>query len=128
MRNKPRVLVLEDDKWFADSLAKSIANGSDTDAKSIGDPELVFDIIDDWQPHVLVADLHLGSKNFMTLLNEMQSYRDTRLMPKIILSSSGHLLGEKEMASYGIVKIFDKSTYQLADLINCVRGLVCQPI
>ena len=126
--SKPRVLVVEDDQWFADSLAKSIAKEKGVSVRTVSDPELGFDIIDDWEPQVMVADLHLGSKNFLTLLNELQSYRDTRMMTKIILSASGHSLGESEMREYGIARVFDKATYQLTDLLNSIGETSCQLI
>lgn len=123
-----RILVLEDDRWLADSLAESLKNGLVAEAKTLTNPEDVFDVIDDWAPQVLVADLHLGAKNFLTLLNELQSYRDTRMMAKVILSSSGHKLTDDEVRQYGIIKVFDKATYRLDDLMKTIKEATWQLI
>lgn len=123
-----RILILEDDAWLADSLAASLKNDLAAEVEIVANPEEVFDIIDDWSPQAMVADLHLGPKNFFTLLNELQSYRDTRMMAKVILSSSGHKLTDEEVTQYGIIKVFDKATYQLRDLTATIREATWQLI
>ena len=58
--------------WFADSLAKSLQTSLNNVAvETIDDPEVAMMTIDKHMPDLLIADLHLGSRNFLTLLNEL---------------------------------------------------------
>lgn len=112
-----RILLIEDDDWYATSLASSLRHClSLVDIKVQADPRLVFDLIDVWLPDVIISDIHLGEKNFFTLLNELQSYGDTRAVPKIILSSSGEQLSLEDLRGYGVVAVYDKATYEMTDL------------
>ncbi|MCL2174251.1 response regulator [Candidatus Saccharibacteria bacterium] len=102
-----KVLILEDDKWFADSLRANLGQGFDV--RVCHDPEKVFDIIEKWQPDVLLADVILGAKNLFVLLNEIQSYTDTRTLPVVILSTVAQQIKIQDVAQYNVRKILDKT-------------------
>ena len=119
------VVLLEDDHWFADSLAKSLQTSLNNVAvETIDDPEVAMMTIDKHMPDLLIADLHLGSRNFLTLLNELASYPDTLALPKIILSSSGNQLDVADLQNYGVQAIYDKRTYDYATLLKDVKGIL----
>ena len=111
--------------WFADSLAKSLQTSLNNVAvETIDDPEVAMMTIDKHMPDLLIADLHLGSRNFLTLLNELASYPDTLALPKIILSSSGSQLDVADLQNYGVQAIYDKRTYDYATLLNDIKGVL----
>lgn len=119
-----QVLVLEDDELFASSLAKSLSLRTGAKVILANDPAQALSMIDDLKVDLLIADMHLGARNSMTLFNEMASYPDTLMLPKIILSSSGNNLSLDDLRQYGVSAIYDKRTYNFDDLVAKVRELL----
>lgn len=123
-KNK-KVLVLEDDRLFADSLKQSLLNKlKNVEVAVAHEPVCALDLIDEDMPDLLLADLHLGDRNLLTLLNEMASYPDTLALPKIILSSSGRRLRIGDLTSYGVRAIYDKRTYDFNELVIKIWELI----
>ena len=123
-KNK-KVLVLEDDRLFADSLKQSLLNKlKNVEVAVAHEPVWALDLIDEDMPDLLLADLHLGDRNLLTLLNEMASYPDTLALPKIILSSSGRRLRIGDLTSYGVRAIYDKRTYDFNELVVKIWELI----
>lgn len=123
-KNK-KVLVLEDDRLFADSLKQSLLNKlKNVEVAVAHEPVCALDLIDEDMPDLLLADLYLGDRNLLTLLNEMASYPDTLALPKIILSSSGRRLRIGDLTSYGVRAIYDKRTYDFNELVVKIWELI----
>ncbi|MDO4271410.1 MAG: response regulator [Candidatus Saccharibacteria bacterium] len=119
------ILIVEDDEWFAASLEAAIQTAlPEVNISTTGDPAVAMTLIDDNSPNLLLADLHLGERNFFTLLNELASYPDTLALPKIILSSSGGQLRTDDLVNYGIAAIYDKKTYNFNDLLTKIKELI----
>lgn len=124
IKNK-KVLVLEDDRLLADSLKQSLSNKlKNIEVTVVHEPARALDLIDEGMPDLLLADLHLGDRNLLTLLNEMASYPDTLALPKIILSSSGRQLRIGDLTSYGVRAIYDKRTYDFNELVVKIWELI----
>lgn len=122
---KKKVLVLEDDRLLADSLRQSLLNKlKNIEVTVVHEPARALDLIDESMPDLLLADLHLGDRNLLTLLNEMASYPDTLALPKIILSSSGRQLRIDDLTRYGVRAIYDKRTYDFNELVVKIWELV----
>ena len=103
----PKVILIEDDRWMADSLSETLEGIS---VKTVTNPEDTFAEIEIQKPDLVLADVTLGQKNIFVLLNEMQSYSDTRQIPVIILSSSAAKLNLDDLGAYGVMAIIDKGT------------------
>lgn len=124
IKNK-KVLVLEDDRLLADSLKQSLLNKlKNIEVTVVHEPARALDLIDEGMPDLLLADLHLGDRNLLTLLNEMASYPDTLALPKIILSSSGRQLRIGDLTRYGVRAIYDKRTYDFNELVAKIWELI----
>lgn len=117
------LLILDDDQQFASSLADSLAVAINANCYCESDPERAMQAIDNQKIDLLIIDIHLGDRNALTLLNELSTYPDTLALPKIILSSSGSQLSIDDLGSYGVAAIYDKRTYDLADLVNKIQEL-----
>ena len=104
---KPRILLLEDDKWLAESLFEMLRD--DFEIRVVNNPEKVFDRLETWWPDVLVADVVLGAKNLFVLLHEMQSYVDTRAVPTVILSSISQQISASDLEKFNVRKVLDKA-------------------
>lgn len=125
VKTQPTILVIEDDNWFADSLAKSLQTAMPgVKIKTVADPIVAMALINHYRPGLLIADLHLGGRNFLTLLNELASYPDTLRLPKIILSASGDQLTLADLANYGVTAVLDKKTYDWHNLVKMVKELL----
>lgn len=119
------ILVLESDGRYATSLARMIKNYLPQSTVWVsGDPDLAMEFIDQSMPDLVVADIHLGPNNFLTLLNELISYPDTLALPKVILSSTSDQLDAQSFAKMGVVEVLDKKTYQPSDLIRVIQEVV----
>ena len=120
------IVLVEDDRDFAGSLAASINDALDGIIQTVttGDPRRAIELIDQLAPALLITDVHLGVTNVLTLLNELASYPDTLKLPKIILSSSGRDLAMDDLCQYGVSAVYDKRTYQLSDLIAKIKELL----
>ena len=122
---KKKVLVLEDDRLLADSLRQSLLNKlKNIEVTVVHEPVRALDLIDESMPDLLLADLHLGDRNLLTLLNEIASYPDTLALPKIILSSSGRQLRIDDLTRYGVRAIYDKRTYDFNELVVKIWELI----
>ncbi|MDR1969814.1 MAG: response regulator [Candidatus Nomurabacteria bacterium] len=117
-----KVLVLEDDKWFADSLYANLERGSEV--RICYNPEKVFNIIEKWWPDVLLADVILGAKNLFVLLNEIQSYTDTRVLPIVILSTAAQQIEIEDVAQYNVRKVLDKAEITPSKLCKVLREVI----
>ncbi|MCL2280496.1 response regulator [Candidatus Saccharibacteria bacterium] len=102
-----KILILEDDKWFADSLCANLQ--PKFDVRVCYDPEKFFSAAEKWRPDVLLADVILGAKNLFVLLNEMQSYADTRTLPVVILSTAAEQIKASDVVEYNVKKILNKT-------------------
>lgn len=100
------ILIIDDDRWYS----RSIANMLEIDKITIANnPEEAIIEIDKNIPNMIYLDLNLGTKNGLTVLNELQSWTDTRSIPIVLLSSNGKRLDIKDWQKYGVVEILDKT-------------------
>jgi DNA-binding response OmpR family regulator len=73
-------------------------------------------------PRLIILDILLTGPTGFSILNEMQSYADLAKIPVIIISSVELKLSD--LAKYGVIKVFDKSTMLPADLLNAIREVI----
>lgn len=118
-----KILIIDDDKWYAESL-NSVIFGLDQgiQIKTTSNPEAAIVEVDDFQPDVILLDFHLGSKNALVLLNELQSYVDTRKIPVVLLSSDSKNLTLNDFAEYGVKAIINKSTTTPEEVYQCLKA------
>jgi len=111
---KRKLLILEDEGWFADSLRAGLEG--DFEIKICRDPETIFNLLKKWWPDILLADVILGGKNLFVLLNEMQSYTDTRDLPVVILSAMADQIKIDDVKKYNVQKVLNKTEITPAKL------------
>ena len=118
-----RILIVEDDKWFAESVREIISEIKESEIKIANDGEAAINIIDEWQPGLILLDMMLGTKNGLTLLNELQSYIDTRAIPIIIMSVDGKRMNIDNLRQFGVVDIIDKTEMTKQSLLSVVKNV-----
>lgn len=118
---KRPILLIEDDQWLADSyLAMLRAAGHDVTQLSTAFEAMEW--IDTHHPDLIIADVLLGDHNTFTLFHELQSYPDTAGVPVIILTTLGKdRFDDVDLASYGIVEVFDKAVVTPDQLLLVVE-------
>ena len=119
-----KILVIEDDHWFAESLATTIHQADkQTQVKIVDDGHNAMQVIDEWKPDLLILDMMLGLQNGLSLLNELQSYSDTRIIPVVVMSVDTKRLEIDDLRQFGVLKIINKADITseiLAEVISDV--------
>ena len=123
MSKRPRVLIVDDDPWFADSIAHGLVlEGFDVEVA----PHALDGIkrIDNMKPAAIILDLFMPGPNGIVLLHELQSYSDLARIPIIICSNSAESISRRDLAAYGVIDVFDKASLRSRDLANALRGAI----
>lgn len=120
MTRKKKVLVIEDDSWFAEQLLRTLENGG-LKGRHASDSLAAIKDVDEDAPDVIVLDFFLPGPNALVLLHEIQSYADLSAIPVIICSSVASEIPRQKLASYGVVDILDKEKMKPDDILWAVR-------
>ncbi|MDR3125844.1 MAG: response regulator [Candidatus Nomurabacteria bacterium] len=100
------ILIIDSDKWYSQSLANMLENRS---VVVVGGPEEAMAEIEKNIPYMIYLDLNLGTRNGLTLLNELQSWTDTKTLPVVLLTPEAKRLNIKDWRQYGVAAILDKT-------------------
>jgi DNA-binding NarL/FixJ family response regulator len=112
-----KILIIENDRWFAESLQNMLP----FDTKIAPETETALELTDSFQPDMIITDINLGAKNALALLSELQSYTDTRVIPVIIMSTDSHRLKLDDLRKFGVVALIDKSQITPELLVSKIR-------
>lgn len=104
---KPTILLIEDDRWLADSYA-DILEEYDVDVAMSG--QEAIDLIDSNDYELIIADIMLEYGVVIDLLHELQAYDDTATIPVILCTSLAANVKLADVTAYGVVAVLDKST------------------
>jgi len=117
-----RVLLVEDDAWLAEVQASSI---SDAGYEVLIAPHApaAIELVDSFHPEVIVLDVLLAGSTAFALLNELQSYSDTGMVPVILCTNIADQFDAIQLKEYGVKKVVDKTTMHPEDLIAAIRSV-----
>ena len=117
-----RVLLVEDDAWLAEVQASSI---SDAGYEVLIAPHApaAIELVDSFHPEVIVLDVLLAGSTAFALLNELQSYSDTGMVPVILCTNIADQFDAIKLKEYGVNKVVDKTTMHPEDLIAAIRSV-----
>ena len=122
MANLRKILIIEDDNWFADTLSSLLSSkGFETQVS----PHVVAAIkdVDEFKPQIIIVDLLLAGSTAFTLLNEFQSHSDLADIPVIVCSNISEHLKLEDLQPYGVKALIDKAQMQPEDIIVSIRRL-----
>lgn len=119
---KQPLLLIEDDRWLADSMLASLrSRGHEVTQLSTAHEAMAW--INKHAPSLIIADVLLGDHNTFTLFHELQSYPDTAAIPVIICTSlDTRELAQADMKNYGVVEVLEKSTLTPERLLLAVES------
>ena len=118
-----KVLLIEDDRWLGELQADVLVQAG-YDARVATDALMAIDMIDAQAPDVIVADVLLAGSTIFTLFNELQSHTDTASIPVILCTSIAEQFSAKQLQSYNVKRVVDKTTMSHDAVIVAIRAVV----
>ncbi len=119
-----KVLLIEDDRWLADSYMHVLAHGG-YDVSWAETAETAMRLVEESMPDCIVADVMLGGHTVFSLLHELQSYDDTQSIPVILCSNLTHdALDRERLRQYGVTAVLDKGTLTSDRLSLAIKDAV----
>lgn len=113
-----RVLLVEDDRWQAEH-SKLVLKKAGFDIEIAHSSIEAMDLIDKFEPNIIVLDMMLPGANGLTLVHEIRSHADLADLPIILCSSVS--LDHASLAPYGIITALDKTLMTADDLVVAVK-------
>jgi len=117
-----RVLLVEDDAWLAE-VETSIISDAGYEVLIAPHAPAAIDLVDSFHPEVIVLDVLLAGSTAFALLNELQSYSDTGMVPVILCTNIADQFDAKKLKEYGVMKVVDKTTMHPSDIIAAIRSV-----
>ncbi len=115
-----RVVVIEDDTLLAGHFDRVLTKAGCAVA-TISHAMGALDLIDEFQPDVIVIDMLLIGSTAMPLLNEMRTHDDLATLPIVMVTSAADDLSLKTLAPYGVKALLDKATIYPEDLVAAIK-------
>ena len=109
--------------WLAEQFQRTLENGGYT-SKRVSNGHVAMDMIDEALPRVIILDMLLTGGTGITLLHELQSYKDTGDIPVILCSNLASQVRLTDVAPYGVRRILDKTTMHPDDILAAVRSVL----
>ena len=104
---KPKLLLIEDDRWLADSYMHVL---EEYDIDSAVSGQDAMDLIDVNDYDLIIADVMLERGLVIDLLHELQSYDDTAQLPIVLCTTLAQRIKLEDVRAYGAVAVLDKTT------------------
>ncbi len=120
MKQPAKVLIIEDDPWFAEQQSRALTNAG-FQVEQVPDGLAGIAALDKGLPSAVILDIFLPGPNAFVLLHEMQSYTDLSALPVILCTGSADDISLEAVAPYGVVSILDKGSMHPSDLAAAVR-------
>ena len=120
---KPLILIVEDDAWLAEQQARVLRQaGYETSFA----PHAIaaIEAVDDVHPDVIMLDVLLTGSTAFALLNELQSYGDTGVIPIVLCTNLAADIKLDDVRPYGVRRILDKATMAPDDVVAAVRSVL----
>lgn len=110
----PQILLIEDDRWLAESYVRSLRGGYAVEVVASSDEAI--DALDGGRFDAIVADVMLEHGLVIDLLHELQSHSDLAQIPVILCTNLAAAIDAADVAAYGVVDVCDKTTLTPAGL------------
>ena len=117
-----KVLLVEDDAWLAE-LEAGVLSGAGYDVQVAPHAPAAIELVDSFHPEVIVLDVLLAGSTAFALLNELQSYSDTGIVPVVLCTNIADQFDAVKLKEYGVKRVVDKTTMHPDDLIAAVRSV-----
>lgn len=121
-----KVLYVEDEKFFADTVEKVLSTAGYA-VKQAADGEKGLEIAREWHPNLILLDLLLPKVEGFEVLRQLKTDLATKDIPIIILSNLNSSDDVKKATDLGAKHFFVKAVTMPTNIVNMVRGVVGTP-
>jgi DNA-binding response OmpR family regulator len=118
-----RILLVEDDAWLAE-IEAGVLTKAGYDVTVAPHALAAIDYIDAGLPDAIILDVLLAGSTAFALLHELQSYSDTHDVPVILCTNLAEQFDAKQLKTYGVKRIVNKSTMHPHDLVVAVKAIL----
>ena len=118
-----RVLIVDDDVWFADQLARTIKKAGYRETCVRNGVEAMREI-DSARPDVIVLDFFMPGPNGLVLLHELQSHSDLATIPVILCTNIASDIKSDTLEQYGVRCVLDKTAMEPSDIVTAARKVL----
>ena len=118
-----RVLIVDDDVWFADQLARTVKKAGYRAICVRNGVEAMIEI-DSARPDVIVLDFFMPGPNGLVLLHELQSHSDLATIPVILCTNVASDIKSDTLEQYGVRYVLDKTAMEPSDVVTAVRRVL----
>jgi CheY-like chemotaxis protein len=126
MAGTKRVLYIEDEKFFADTVEKVLGNIG-YDVKQAADGELGLKFAREWKPDLILLDLLLPKVEGFEVLRQLKADLATQSIPIVILSNLNSEDDVKKATDLGAKHFFVKAVTMPTNIITMVKSVVGDP-
>ncbi len=123
MRTKRRIVVIDDDEWLVDTYTHTLAKAGYEVARAANALEAV-QVIDTFQPDVIILDIFMPGPNGVALLHELQSYPDLARIPVIVVTNAARDIRHGALTPYGVQAVLDKTAMTPEDILLAVKRVM----
>lgn len=117
---KNNILLIDDDRWLAESYQRLLKKSGFETRLSTNADEAIREV-EESLPDLVVADVMLEGHTIFSLLQELQSYDDTRSIPVVLCTNLSQRVGGESLENYGVRRVVEKSTLNHDDFISTLK-------
>lgn len=118
--SKKRVLLVDDDKWLAELMARALEKAGYV-VEMVQDAVAAMQRVDSYRPNLIVLDMFMPGPNGVVLLHELQSYTDTARIPIVLCTNSAADISLEQLEPYGVRRVLDKAAMEPMDIVAAAR-------
>jgi CheY-like chemotaxis protein len=118
-----RVLYIEDEKFFADTVEKVLQTVG-YEVKQAGDGERGLALAREWKPDLILLDLLLPKVEGFEVLRQLKTDLATQKIPIVILSNLNSEDDVKKATDLGAKHFFVKAVTMPTNIVTMVKGVV----
>lgn len=118
-----RVLYIEDEKFFADTVEKVLSTAGYS-VKQAADGEIGLKLAREWKPNLILLDLLLPKIEGFEVLRQLKADLATQGIPIVILSNLNSEDDVKKATDLGAKHFFVKAVTMPTNIVNMVKGVV----
>jgi two-component system response regulator (stage 0 sporulation protein A) len=121
MKEKKKVLVVEDEKSLRDIFVDFLRRETDWEIYEAGDGEEALALARVHVPDVVVLDLLMPKMNGITLMKKIEEEKISEKIKIIFLTNSGELSAISAVSSPSVVGYFVKSNIDMREVLERIK-------